>query len=129
MVSPGSEHVSKVTLKDKLVNTVAPGSEHMSKVVLKGGQVNTVIRGSKHSGKVALRGMMVNTMASGSEHIVTGTQVYGSWTEQESVASSTWRELEAAFRVIKSNVIILQNKNFYILIIRTYCIFFTQAVM
>ncbi|KAH3847037.1 uncharacterized protein LOC127873650 isoform X1 [Dreissena polymorpha] len=111
MVAPGSEHVSKVALTDKLVNTVAPGSEHMSKVVLKGGQVNTVVSGSEHSGKVALRCEMVNTMASGSEHIVTGTQVYGSWTEQESVASSTWRELEAAYRVIKSNVVILQNKN------------------
>lgn len=35
--------------------------------------------------------------------------VFGSWTENESQKSSTWRELEAVNRAVKSNVSHLNN--------------------
>ena len=37
--------------------------------------------------------------------------VYGSWASEESLHSSTWRELEAVNRVLKSNISCLKNDN------------------
>lgn len=37
--------------------------------------------------------------------------VFGSWTENESQKSSTWRELQAVNRAVKSNVSHLNNGN------------------
>ena len=42
--------------------------------------------------------------------LVEGTEVIGSWTVQESVQSSTWREVEAVQRVIKTNAQMLENR-------------------
>ena len=36
--------------------------------------------------------------------------VYGSWASEESLHSSTWRELEAVNRVLKSNISCLKNE-------------------
>lgn len=43
-------------------------------------------------------------------NIVDGSQVQGSWTELEASQSSTWRELEAVHRVLKSCTKIVQHK-------------------
>ena len=40
-----------------------------------------------------------------------GFQVSGDWTEEEGLKSSTWREAEAIYRVIKSNAHILKNSS------------------
>jgi hypothetical protein len=40
-----------------------------------------------------------------------GSNVHGSWTEIEKQKSSTWRELEAIHRVLRSNLQILHKNN------------------
>ena len=40
-----------------------------------------------------------------------GFQVSGDWTEEERRKSSTWREAEAFYRVVKSNANILKNSS------------------
>ena len=42
---------------------------------------------------------------------VNGSEIYGSWTGEESLKSSTWRELEAVRRVILSNLKLLRNSH------------------
>lgn len=39
-----------------------------------------------------------------SKDAILGTEVHGSWVEQEAVHSSTWRELESVCSVLISNV-------------------------
>lgn len=53
-------------------------------------------------------------MSDENQKVSIGT-VFGSWTENESQKSSTWRELEAVNRAVKSNVSHLNNGKFKII--------------
>lgn len=54
-------------------------------------------------------GGFIECMSDENQKVSIGT-VFGSWTENESQKSSTWRELEAANRAVKSNVSHLNNE-------------------
>jgi hypothetical protein len=43
-------------------------------------------------------------------NIVSGSKVQGTWIEQEKTKSSTWRELQAIYRVLRHNKTCLENK-------------------
>lgn len=42
---------------------------------------------------------------------LSNSEIFGSWTSDESLKSSTWRELEAVHRVVMSNLKILKNRH------------------
>ena len=49
-----------------------------------------------------------------SSNIVFKSEIFGSWSHEESLKSSTWRELEAMCRVIRSNLVILKASHIQI---------------